>query len=1003
MREILHHKWEAHPYCLVTHVTLKRDLNLPPSDLMHPQVGRNLGKNKKVKMLGIRKIKKEEKAEEKTVSSFNCSKCSTVFEDREAFYVHVLECGGQNDWDVSKKKKKRKRVQNEANNARRNSENPEEAAVRKRARFERFNRAPPLAALNGGRMTRRQAVIIKKEKKNSRGKTKKRKRVVKNVKKEQQNNASEQEKNKRVRKPEKKKTFEPRTPTSDRIRRSTAFYGSSNTTPSTSSVQVQGSDEVRKIVQAIMEEMLAKVEKASKVIHQAEQFNLDVVKAKEVSQSRRNSTDSNCSLKHIHEQIPPVEEILDIVKEEPSEAEEATKDNTATEEIETKNRRSSFAASFYGGGNSVRSSKRRKSRLSKEIIENGVVDQVVKIEENTSTENSSDDIKKSEETIQTTETVDLNGKTEEKITSVESIEVNEDKPVIQLKKRGRKPKIKTSKKRQKKINHKSETFKTTELLEEPKFEMNGVEESEIESTDTPVTPKRRSTIAADTSIESKNPEKAAKSNEGQQRRKSIHNVLIEHSGDLPTENVTETVDSNDEPIAKEAVEDPGNIQAEVQCKTENEDLDKPIEIENPPKSTRPHRRSSFAASFYLSGSTELEDEIVTKRSRKRKQSSSPQDQPKPTVSSVNNEVIEEPSKETMEVSQIEDEEEKPIVHLKKRNRKSLMLESEPEPQVVKSSLDVNASNLETTEKPLMDENQPIKPRRRSSFTSSIYNSVLEASELEKTPPKKKKRRKKNHGKEKQFLIENSDQTKAGNETMENTPSNDKNKDDHLLKDTSTLKQDTASAEHNEMMESSDLYGPNESNDGVDDNDDEKPKRRSSFAASFYSAMPKSERSLRRSSGRVNYFEDIKDEIEEPEGEASISPIRRKKPPVKEITESVEPKRIDTDESISDSADSSSLSGSLRHSRSRRQLNNNLSDSSCGSSSRVIFPVEVKACAIQRIVDGETQAQVARDLDCPVSTIASWWHRRASILPNLAVDSSAQSDSASVRTFHNKIS
>ena len=73
----------------------------------------------------------------------------------------------------------------------------------------------------------------------------------------------------------------------------------------------------------------------------------------------------------------------------------------------------------------------------------------------------------------------------------------------------------------------------------------------------------------------------------------------------------------------------------------------------------------------------------------------------------------------------------------------------------------------------------------------------------------------------------------------------------------------------------------------------------------------------------------------------------------------------------------------------------MSDSSCGSSSRVIFPIEVKACAVQRILDGETQVQVARDLDCPVSTIASWWHRRASILPNLPMNSSVPSDSTSV--------
>lgn len=40
------------------------------------------------------------------------------------------------------------------------------------------------------------------------------------------------------------------------------------------------------------------------------------------------------------------------------------------------------------------------------------------------------------------------------------------------------------------------------------------------------------------------------------------------------------------------------------------------------------------------------------------------------------------------------------------------------------------------------------------------------------------------------------------------------------------------------------------------------KRRSSFAASFYSSQPMSERSLRRSSGRVSYMEDPQDIIEE---------------------------------------------------------------------------------------------------------------------------------------------
>lgn len=839
---------------------------------MHPQVGRNLGKHKRVKIQGIRKISKKTEKEE-IESSFNCSKCSTNFEDREAFYVHVLECGGQTDWDLTKKKKKKKKGLAVKRNSTEN--NPEEAALRKRARFERFNRPPPLAALNGGRMTRRQAVIIKKEKKSSRGKAKKKKRV----------NATKKEPNtnevKKVRKP--KKTFEPRTPTSERIRRSTAFYGASNSTP-----KDQGNDEVRKIVQAIMEEMLAKVEKASKVIVQAEQFNLDVVKAKEV-QSRRNSTDSNCSLKHIHEQIPPVEEILDIVKEE-----SVAENNVPVEEIVPStevatpkiNRRSSFAASFYASrpsdGNSVRTSKRRKSSLSREIIEN----EPEKIEIET---------KPVENTL-------------------ESTEMNEDKPVIQLKKRGRKPK--RSRRPTKKINHvvQHETSKT-EIKETAT--LNGQPEvMSSEETNAPVPPKRRATIAD--SIENVELVKPKEKH----RRKSIHSVM---------QNSTVTSSSTDEkPV--ENLDNDSNQEEKPQEETSS-------------RPTRPQRRSSFAASFYLSG-TELENEFAPKRSRKRKQSTL--DQSEPSVP-----VVVDPK--------VEDEE-KPIIQLKKRNRK----ESEPEQPKMESTSEQIVESVSVDE-----EDQPIKPRKTSESEKS--NSA-----------KKKKRRKKSH-----------EQKNQSPKSDKIPPIEDKKSETEpetvIVEPPESIPEASPEivpkSEQNDT-ESSEVKEPNES----EEVDDKKPKRRSSFAASFYSAMPKSERSLRRSNGRVNYFEDIlKDEMED-EGEASISPIRRKKRPIKEA-ETVEPKRIDTDESISDA---DSRSGS--RSRSRRQLNNNLSDSSCGSSSRVIFPVEVKACAIQRIVDGETQVQVARDLDCPVSTIASWWHRRASILPNLAVDSSTQSDSASVRLF-----
>ena len=36
--EIMHHKWEAHPHCLVAHVSLRQNLQRPPA-LLYPQVG----------------------------------------------------------------------------------------------------------------------------------------------------------------------------------------------------------------------------------------------------------------------------------------------------------------------------------------------------------------------------------------------------------------------------------------------------------------------------------------------------------------------------------------------------------------------------------------------------------------------------------------------------------------------------------------------------------------------------------------------------------------------------------------------------------------------------------------------------------------------------------------------------------------------------------------------------------------------------------------------------
>jgi len=40
--EIMHHKWEAHPHCLVEHVSLKENLLRPPA-LLYPQVRHSAG------------------------------------------------------------------------------------------------------------------------------------------------------------------------------------------------------------------------------------------------------------------------------------------------------------------------------------------------------------------------------------------------------------------------------------------------------------------------------------------------------------------------------------------------------------------------------------------------------------------------------------------------------------------------------------------------------------------------------------------------------------------------------------------------------------------------------------------------------------------------------------------------------------------------------------------------------------------------------------------------
>ena len=140
LREVWHHKWDAHPRCLVMHVTLPRIKKpyLPPHSLIHPQLGRQLAveygavTQKYIKMNNTKKRKGRRTNVDKRDSvirtpqisevneSYQCKKCNNKnltldsdgdellkFDTKEKFYVHLLECGGDVDWEGKRDKKKK--------------------------------------------------------------------------------------------------------------------------------------------------------------------------------------------------------------------------------------------------------------------------------------------------------------------------------------------------------------------------------------------------------------------------------------------------------------------------------------------------------------------------------------------------------------------------------------------------------------------------------------------------------------------------------------------------------------------------------------------------------------------------------------------------------------------------------------------------------------------------------------------------------------------------------
>jgi len=87
-----------------------------------------------------------------------------------------------------------------------------------------------------------------------------------------------------------------------------------------------------------------------------------------------------------------------------------------------------------------------------------------------------------------------------------------------------------------------------------------------------------------------------------------------------------------------------------------------------------------------------------------------------------------------------------------------------------------------------------------------------------------------------------------------------------------------------------------------------------------------------------------------------------------------------------------LLGFDRPKRSRRSSAMATSDP---ESNHIIYPLEVRLFAIERICNGVSQVQVAKDLDCPISTVAGWWCKKDQIRSALETNSDKEIQEATL--------
>merc|ERR1719336_3565462 len=166
MMEILHHKWESHPNCLVAHVNVRGNVVKPPN-LLFPQVGPS-------------RVTRDPEEDKSAGAKVVCSKCQMEFEateeGRQQFHLHLLDCGGVNDvLENGKKKKKKKRgmggglkstvrmLKKTLDDKDEKGTDTEEQSPKKRARTSSKPAPPPVPLIPTHQRTTRYKETMKKE------------------------------------------------------------------------------------------------------------------------------------------------------------------------------------------------------------------------------------------------------------------------------------------------------------------------------------------------------------------------------------------------------------------------------------------------------------------------------------------------------------------------------------------------------------------------------------------------------------------------------------------------------------------------------------------------------------------------------------------------------------------------------------------------------------------------------------------------------------------------